>query len=71
MDWEPMRDGAKDQVSGVEGTGPRKKWMKKGRVSAALMVEKSWVSEWSRFELHMEKGEGGRGQAYFGTRMLT
>lgn len=36
-----MREGAKDQVDGgIEegGTGPRKKWMKKGRLRAALLV---------------------------------
>ena len=35
-----MREGAKDQVDGgIEeaGTGPRKKWMKKGRLRAALL----------------------------------
>lgn len=41
-----MRVGSKDQVVGVEGTEPRKKWMKKGRLSAALIFfEKTWVSE--------------------------
>lgn len=33
-----MREGAKDQVDGEAGTGPRKKWMKKGRLRAALVV---------------------------------
>lgn len=36
MGWEAMREGAEDQVEGVGGTGPRKKWMKKGRLRAAL-----------------------------------
>ena len=38
MDWEPMRVGAKDQVSDVGGTEPRKKWMKNGRLRAALLI---------------------------------
>lgn len=33
-----MREGAKDQLDGEEGTAPRKKWMKKGRLRAALFV---------------------------------
>lgn len=28
-EWDAIRLGAKDQVDGVVGTGPRKKWMKK------------------------------------------
>ena len=35
-----MREGAVGQERGDEGTGPRKKWMKKGRVRAAL----NWFS---------------------------
>lgn len=28
-EWDAIRLGAKDQEDGVEGTVPRKKWMKK------------------------------------------
>lgn len=38
MLWEPMRFGAKDQVDGEVGGEPRKKWMKKGRERADLLV---------------------------------
>ncbi len=46
MLWEPIRFGAKDQVVGEDGGGPRKKWMKKGRERADLWV---CVSFWNTF----------------------
>lgn len=56
-----MREGAKGQESGDEGMGPRKKWMKKGRVRAALIgFSGTQVSEcghccgwWERSDLYV------------------
>ena len=36
-----MRVWANDQMRGEEGTGPRKKWMKKGRWRADLLIGRS------------------------------
>lgn len=40
-EWEAMRVWANDQMRGEEGTGPRKKWMKKRRWRADLLIRRS------------------------------
>lgn len=67
-EWDAIKLGAKDQEDGVEGTGPRKKWMKK----EVRMDELFRVLFRVRNERILFEGERGRGEekTYVSTRML-
>ncbi len=41
---DPTRVGANDHVAGLEGTSPRKKWIKREEVRSTRMLTKYWWS---------------------------